>query len=121
MAENFKHQVPGDLLENKEKFLRYFSTTSIIAIIVAIAPGLLVFMSFNAFGNAFLKGVGVVLWILIEAFAYFVTSQKKDITAHRYDGGGRYPYQVWLERYKLKKRRALYIKGYDKLNGEEDK
>ena len=119
--EHFSHPVPGDLLENKEKFLRFFSVTSIIAILIAMLPGVFIFLIFSAFGVPLLKFIGVVLWLLIEGFAYFVTMQKRDINAHRYDGGGRYIYQVWLEKFKLKKRGALYIKGYDKLNGGKGK
>lgn len=110
------HPVPGDIMENKETFLRFFSVTSIIAILIALIPGLLVFLLFAAFGGSMMKVIGIVLWLLIEGFAYFVTMQKRDITAHRYDGGGRYIYQVWIEKYKLKRRGSLYIKGYDTIS-----
>ncbi len=117
----FTHNLPGDLMENKEKFLRVFSVTNIVALVIAAIPGLFIFYICSLFGSPVLKTIGIVLWILIEGFAYLVTAQKRDINVHREDGGGRYIYQVWIERIKLKRRRALYIKGYDVLNGGKRK
>ena len=117
-AENpLSHSTMGDLREDEEKWLKFFTKRSLIACLVGVVPGYLIFSIFGAFLPT--KLVGGIVWLALEIFLFIVTTVKLSVEDHRNTGGGQYIYVVMLRKIVRKFSKVYYIKMTD-YEGETD-
>lgn len=88
---------------------------SLIVLLVTAAPGIFLIKLFSGLGITLYL---IILWVFIVAIITGCTMIRKP-SSNWLTGGGEYIDQILLKKYIRKKKRCLYIKGYNQLAYEE--
>lgn len=115
--ESLSHPTMGDLREDEEKWLKFFSKRSLLTCVVGLVPGYLLFSVIGAFLPSI---VGGIVWLVLEIFLFVITTIKLSVEDYRNNGGGQYIYMVLLKKIVRKTSKVYYYKGILEEDGEEE-
>ena len=105
--DSLSHGTMEEIREDEEKWLKFFTKKSLIGCVIGAIPGYLVFALVGTFAPAW---VGGILWLIIEAAFFAVTTLKLSVEDNRNSGGGQYLYMVLLMKVFHKFNREVYVK-----------
>lgn len=114
--ESLSHPTMGDLREDEEKWLKFFSKRSLLTCVVGLLPGYLIFSVVGAFLPSI---VGGILWLVLEIFLFLITTVKLSVEDYRNNGGGQYIYMVLIRKIFRRTSRVYYFKGIFEENEED--
>ena len=115
--DSLSHATMGDLREDEEKWLKFFTKRSLLACLIGAVPGYIIFAVTGAILPT--KIVGGILSLVLEIFLFVITTVKLGVEDHRNTGGGQYIYVVMLRKFIRKFSKVYYIKMTD-YEGEAD-
>ena len=116
-SDNLNHYTMGDIRQDEEKWLLIFTKRSLLTCLAGAIPGYLIF----AITGMFLPGlVGGIIWFVLEAFLFIVTTVHLNVEDHHNDGGGLFIYEVLLRKLFRKIGRVYYIRMNTEEGEEED-
>lgn len=111
------HPTLGELKQDEEKWLKFFSKKTLIVCILGALPGYLFFLLVITFFKS--KLAGGIVWAVWELFLFLIMSIKLDVESHRLTGGGQYVYEVMLRKICKRLSRKTYIKYNETENDEK--
>lgn len=101
------HPTMEEIREDEEKWLKIFTKRSLIACIIGLLPGYLLFSIIGIFAPAWAGGI---VWLVIELVLYIVSTVKLNVEENRNTGGGQYLYIVLLRKMFRRFGREVYVK-----------
>lgn len=118
MAMNsLSHPTMGDVREDEEKWFKFFTKRSLLACLIGIVPGYLLFSVAGMFLPTMAAGA---VWLAVEVFLFIITTVRLSVEDKRNKGGGQFLYMVMLRKLIRRFSRTYYIKMNTEGEEEDD-